>query len=142
VYRGDKLLMVKHCLNRQVWWCLPGGGVRPGESPAQAALRELREECGVDGMIVRQVGSVTDPPYTEACTFVVDIGAQAPRRGRDPELSPDDQILVDVRWLALREIPERDRCFLWASGLLTVARFRDEIARWGDDVSYPGSARE
>jgi 8-oxo-dGTP pyrophosphatase MutT (NUDIX family) len=32
-------------------WSLPGGGVEPGESPAQGALRELWEEVGWDGPV-------------------------------------------------------------------------------------------
>lgn len=32
-------------------WALPGGGVEPGESPAQGALRELWEEVGWDGPV-------------------------------------------------------------------------------------------
>lgn len=30
------------------WWFTPGGGLDPGESPAQGAVRELREETGLD----------------------------------------------------------------------------------------------
>lgn len=29
-------------------WCFPGGGLEPGESPAECAAREMREETGYD----------------------------------------------------------------------------------------------
>ncbi len=32
----------------QVWWTLPGGGIEPGESPEETAVREVREELGLD----------------------------------------------------------------------------------------------
>ena len=36
----------------------PGGGVDPGESAADAVVRELREELGVDGTGVRPLGDL------------------------------------------------------------------------------------
>jgi hypothetical protein len=45
--------------------------------------------------------------------------------------------LSDMRWLALAEIPERDRAYLWAAGLMSIPQFLDEISHWGDTISYP-----
>ena len=75
----------------------------------------------------------------ETYSFLVDIGEQTPSLGSDPELDKQEgeQVLVDMRWLCLREIPERDRSFLWAAGLLGVSDFASEVIGWGHDRSYP-----
>jgi 8-oxo-dGTP diphosphatase len=37
-------------------WSLPGGRVRPGESPVRAAIRDIRAETGMETQIVDLVG--------------------------------------------------------------------------------------
>ena len=47
VEREGKILLVKRLNDTfRGWWCLPGGHGEPGESPANAAQREAREEAG------------------------------------------------------------------------------------------------
>ena len=137
ITRGNQVLMVKHRHQGVEWWCLPGGGVEPQESADDAALRELEEECCVTGKILCQTSVSIDGSGLEADTFLIDIGDQEPHMGSDPEFSVEDQILVDVRWLSLPEISERDRAYLWAAGLMVVPEFLDEVSSWGDALSYP-----
>ncbi len=129
--------MVKHHLDDEQWWCLPGGGVEPHETIAEAALRELSEECCVEGNIVCQTSQTMGGFEIESVTFLVEIADQEPHMGVDPEFTHADQILVDVRWMTLAEIPERDRAYLWAAGLLSVPGFVEQVSSWGDSLSYP-----
>lgn len=137
VHRNGSLLMVKHRLDGREYWCLPGGGVEPGETPAQAALRELSEECHLEGTILRQTSHLVYAPQDETITFLVEVGDQQSYMGNDPELHPAQQILTEIRWMTLAEMPERDRAFVWAAGLLGVPGFYKEVENWGDDPSYP-----
>jgi 8-oxo-dGTP pyrophosphatase MutT (NUDIX family) len=137
VQREKKVLMVRHRLGGAEWWCLPGGRVEPGETPEQAALRELDEECGIRGRVIRQTSRLMEAEGIESITFWIEPGDQAPRLGSDPEFAGDERVLVDLRWLALSEISERDRAYLWAAGLLSVPLFTEELSSWGDEISYP-----
>ncbi len=142
VHRQDQVLMAKHRMEGQEWWCLPGGAVEEGEMPRDAALRELQEETGLRGTVVRQTAVTGSLQQDVTYTYLVDVGNQQPRTGRDPEFSQREQILVEIRWMPLDTIPERDRAFLWAAGLLGVPEFLEEVSAWGEAISYPGRGPE
>ena len=47
---ADRMLLVHH--NKIGQWLYPGGHIDSNEDPAQAALREVREETGIQAVII------------------------------------------------------------------------------------------
>ena len=49
--KHGEVLLVRHSYQAPELWMLPGGGLRAGESPEDAAVREVAEEvgCAIDG---------------------------------------------------------------------------------------------
>lgn len=65
------MLVIRRGLDRHVYAVLPGGGIEPGETPAQAVLRELAEECALVGQVDRLLGEA-DHGGRPAWHFLVD----------------------------------------------------------------------
>ncbi|MBI3970759.1 MAG: NUDIX domain-containing protein [Chloroflexi bacterium] len=61
VIRAGDVLLVQREDSR--FWCLPGGAVEAGESLAVAAVREVREETGLDVQLTRLVGVYSRPDW-------------------------------------------------------------------------------
>jgi 8-oxo-dGTP pyrophosphatase MutT (NUDIX family) len=56
VVRAGRVLLIATAAGRR--WQLPKGHIEPGESIEQAAVREVREETGVDGRIRASLPSI------------------------------------------------------------------------------------
>ena len=58
---ADEILMIRRTDNDN--WAIPGGAIDLGESVAQAAVRETREESGIECEITGIVGIYSDPKH-------------------------------------------------------------------------------
>lgn len=54
VFNKNKVLLTKHSQNH--YWGFPKGLIDPGQTSKEAALREVKEEGGVEAEIVEKVG--------------------------------------------------------------------------------------
>jgi 8-oxo-dGTP pyrophosphatase MutT (NUDIX family) len=90
-------------------WALPKGNIDPGEAPAETAVREVREETGVDGRLVEKLGDVkyTYTRRDRTRVFkVVSFFLLRAGRGRLGVIEEAMRVEVaEARWLPLDEAP-------------------------------------
>lgn len=137
VIRGKKILMEKLFYDGRTFYSIPGGGIEDGETPEQTAIRELKEECGLDGVIVKKLAEKYCNNGTEYSFEVRVPEDQVAIKGFDPEEAMDNQPIKEVLWMELSEMSEKDRAFMWSYGLMEVEGFFEEVLSWGDEISYP-----
>ena len=143
VVRDGKILMERLCYNDvnngKEFFSIPGGGIEEDETPEQTVIRELKEECGLDGTIVKPLAILCGDGRKQYSFEVKVPDDQQAITGYDPEeAGRDNPPLREVVWKSLNEINEKDRAFLWSYGLVFVQDFYDKIVSWGDEISYPG----
>ncbi|MBV8258369.1 MAG: NUDIX domain-containing protein [Actinobacteria bacterium] len=109
VVRGRPMVAAIRPQGKRDTWALPKGNIDEGETPAETAVREVREETGVEGRLVEKLGDVKYV-YTrrggERVFKVVSFFLLRAGRGRLGEI--DEAMRVEVaeaRWLPLEEAP-------------------------------------
>lgn len=116
--RGRLLLVFRGHEPALGQWSIPGGRVEPGETDEQAVGRELAEETGLRGEVVRYLGSVLRAAPGGGTFEIRDFLV----RPVGPDLEPvagDDA--ADARWVSRSELP----AFPLVSGLL------EALSEWG-----------
>ncbi len=101
VERSDgALLLVRQSYRRG--WTFPGGLLKRNEAPARAAVRETREEVGLEVELDDHPRVVVDAPRRRVdVVFRARLAAEAD--GQEP--TPVSPEILEVRWFAPDELP-------------------------------------
>ena len=111
--QGD-VLLVRHTYGRTNWE-LPGGIAESNESPMQTAIREVREETGLDVVATCLTGY-----YYEPAEDLVHFVFLCERRGVDTHPVPNCAEISECGWWPLDDLPRPISDF-------TVRRIRDAV---------------
>ncbi len=81
-------------------WGLPGGRLEPGESPQQAAVREVAEEAGLEVALDHLVGLYSLRSRRHGLRFIFrgTIQSGVPHPGSDGEIG-------EVAWFSVDDLP-------------------------------------
>jgi ADP-ribose pyrophosphatase YjhB (NUDIX family) len=102
--RQGRLLMIKRGHDPGAGlWSIPGGRIEPGETDAEALVREMIEETGLTVEVGRLIGRVRRPGLGGAVVDIRDYAATV----TGGTLRPGDDA-ADARWVASAELESLD----------------------------------
>ncbi len=102
VRKGDRFLLIQESKYGEPWY-LPGGRVEAGESFADAAVRETREEAGIPIRITGVIRVEHSP--TKAGSRIRILFLAEPADDSPLKSEPDDESLR-AEWIALEDLPD------------------------------------
>lgn len=122
--KGRILMVRQHHENRDIWM-VPGGGIEEGENSIEAAVREAKEETGLDIEVTGVAWHIEEVSPERGQRFVNymigEVTGGSLALGYDPEFDGAHQVLREVRFMSREEIDSLEHVY--------PAFFNDEI--WG-----------
>jgi 8-oxo-dGTP pyrophosphatase MutT (NUDIX family) len=103
VERPDGHMLLVRQSYRRDGWGFPGGLMRRGEDPADAARRELREELGIDVQLEGLPVVVIDSPQRRVDAV---FNARLSEASAQPEHTTHSPEISEARWFAPDGLPE------------------------------------
>jgi len=131
IIQNSKILLTKR-EDFEVW-CLPGGAVDEGESIAQAAIREAREETGLEVELTRLIGLYSQPNTSSSFVWHFASFAAYPIGG---ELKADPSEVIEMGYFAPDELPV-DLLVTHERRILDAFSDVGGGVAWSQEIEYP-----
>jgi 8-oxo-dGTP pyrophosphatase MutT (NUDIX family) len=104
--RGRPMLAAIRPRGKDRVWALPKGHIDPGESAAETAMREVREETGVEAALVEKLGDIRYW-YMRGGRRIAKVVSFFLLDYVSGELEDHDQEVERAEWMALDDAAQR-----------------------------------
>jgi 8-oxo-dGTP diphosphatase len=101
VFAGPRGVLVVRRRDRVPPWAFPGGKIEPDETPAEAAVREVAEETGLQVRPGGEIGRRTHPATGRTIIYL----ACSPAGDTDPAAAAPREV-AEVQWVGLDELDQ------------------------------------
>lgn len=131
----DKIALIERHRAGLDYYVFPGGGVDEGETPEQAAVREAKEELGVDVAVKKKVAEIRFELSTQIYFLVERIGGEF-GTGVGEEFTdsnpddPEEGVYIPV-WMPITELPRHENVFPQSVAKLLL---KAQTAGWSDEA--------
>lgn len=105
ILNDDKILMVCHQTQARTYWTLPGGGWQEGETLEETAVREVKEESGLNVRVLKLLFE-EDYDYGKSYCYLAELTDEVtePTLGFNlKEKSLFGTMLKSVAWHSLKD---------------------------------------
>lgn len=110
-----RILLVSQEHEGRIIWMVPGGGVEEGENSKEAAVREIKEETGLEVEVDKLIWHVEEVSKERGQRFVnfftANIIGGKLELGEDPEFSEDEQVMRELRFFSREEIQKLENVY-------------------------------
>ena len=105
---NNRVLMMRQQHENRDIWMLPGGGIEDDENAKQAAVREVKEEAGLDIEVTSLLWHIEEVSCERGQRFVnfflAKIKGGTLALGKDPEREDTKQVLKEAKFMSREEI--------------------------------------
>lgn len=101
ISHNSEILFLRHTYGNNNW-NFPGGGIKKGEEPEDAAKREVKEEVGLTLINIREVGN-----FSSVLEYKKDMVRVFAAEATNRNVKLQEAEIMDCGWYQISSLPEK-----------------------------------